>query len=351
MSGDTLSDVLHTVRLKGAVFFTVDATSPWVAESDDAPVVLSRVMPDAQHLISYHVVTEGTCFGRLVDGEARRLEPGDVIVFPHGDRHVMSSAPGLRSVAGPEDYPRPPHPQLPFQMKVGGGGPERCLVVCGFLGCDARPFNPLLANLPRVLHVSAKQGGGDGRLRQFCELVVAESRTRRAGGESVLAKLSELMFVEVVRRHLEALPPEQTGWLSGLRDPFVGRALAKLHERPAEPWTVERLARDVGMSRSVLAERFTHFLGQPPMQYLAQWRMQIAAGLLQRGGQKLAAVALAVGYDSEEAFSRAFKKLAGVAPRSWARARAATTAAATSPRAATVTPPPARRASRPPRGR
>ena len=211
MSGDTLSDVLHTVRLKGAVFFTVDATSPWVAESDEAPVVLARVMPDAQHLISYHVVTSGFCWGRLVDGEAQQLEAGDVIVFPHGDRHVMSSAPDLRSPAGPENYPRPPHPQLPFQMSVGGGGPERCLVVCGFLGCDARPFNPLLATLPRVLHVSAKRDGGDGRLRQFTDLVVAESTHKRAGGESVLAKLSELMFVEVVRRHLESLPPEQTG--------------------------------------------------------------------------------------------------------------------------------------------
>lgn len=320
MSGDALSDVLHAVRLKGAVFLHVDASAPWAAESDEARKVLASVMPGAEHLISYHVVTEGRCYGRLLDGEALELETGDVIVFPHGDRHVLASAPDLRSANGPERYPKPPHPLLPIAVNLGGGRPPRSKVVCGFLGCDARPFNPLLDQLPRVLHVRTRDAG-DGRLREFTELVVAESRERRAGGESILAKLSEVMFVEVVRRHLASLPADQTGWLAGLRDPVVSRALAQLHERAADAWTVERLARAVGASRSVLAERFTALLGRPPMQYLAQWRMQLASALLRGGGRKLAAIALAVGYDSEAAFSRAFKKLVGVAPGAWARRR------------------------------
>ena len=162
---------------------------------------------------------------------------------------------------------------------------------------------------------------GEGPLRRFVELAIAESKSQRAGGESILAKLSELMFVEVVRLHLESLPPGHTGWLAGLKDPLVGRALARLHERPADPWTVDALANSIGASRSVLAERFTQTIGQAPMQYLARWRMQVASGLLAQGGRKVSAVAFEVGYDSEAAFSRAFKKLVGVAPGGWARQR------------------------------
>src|SRR5262245_9024134 len=201
MSADTLSDVLQAVRLTGAVFNFVDAGTPWAAEADDARTLLPRVMPAAQHLIPYHVVTSGACYGRLIDAEGRNLEEpvrlaaGDVIVLPHGDRHVLSSAPDLRPPKGPDEYPRPPHPQLPFPIRLGGEGEPRCGVVCGFLGCDARPFNPLLANLPRVLHVSGRSDGGDGRLTQFVDVALNESQRKRAGGESILARLSELMFV------------------------------------------------------------------------------------------------------------------------------------------------------------
>jgi AraC-like DNA-binding protein len=348
MSADTLSDVLQAVRLTGAVFYVLDTAPPWAAEADDARTLVPRVMPGAQHLISYHVVTRGACFGRLVDTEGRnvgepvRLGAGDVIVFPHGDRHVMSSAPDLRPPKGPDPYPSPPHPQLPFLLRLGGEGEERCGVVCGFLGCDARPFNPLLANLPRVLHVSGRADAGDGRLRQFVELAIAESQSKRVGGESILARLSELMFVEVLRRHLESLPSDGTGWLAGLRDPTVGRALARLHERPALAWTVEGLAKGLGTSRSALAERFTHYVGQAPMQYLARWRMQVASGLLAQGGRKVSAVAFEVGYDSEAAFSRAFKKLVGVAPGSWARQRAGTKPVTRAPKERRPRPAPAR---------
>jgi AraC-like DNA-binding protein len=214
--------------------------------------------------------------------------------------------------------------QLPFSVTEGGGGSERLQVVCGFLGCDVRPFNPLLATLPRMLRVrrTSSSSAGDP-LEQLIDFTLAESRERRAGGECVRLRLSELLFIEVVRRHLATLPAEQRGWLGGLRDPVVGRALALLHERPAHGWTLEELAQGAGASRSVLAERFTHFVEDPPMQYLTRWRMQIAARLLAEGTRKVAAVAREVGYDSEAAFSRAFKKAAGVPPARWRRRHAA----------------------------
>jgi AraC-like DNA-binding protein len=265
-----------------------------------------------QHLISYHVVTAGHCFGGLIGEEPLRLEAGDVIVFPHGDAHVMSSAPGMPARLDLDRYRRP-GVRLPVAVRVDGHAGERTHLVCGFLGCDVRPFNPLIGALPRVLHVSDRRGPDGGWLGQFLQVALAESRCRRPGGESVLARVSELLFVEAVRRHLESLPADRTGWLAGLRDPQIGRALAMLHARPAFGWTLQALARDVALSRSVLAERFTQLVGQPPMRYLAHWRMQVAAGSLARG-DKVAKVAFEVGYDSEASFSRAFKRLVGRPP-------------------------------------
>jgi AraC-like DNA-binding protein len=215
-------------------------------------------------------------------------------------------------------FARPSTP-LPIFYEIGGPGPDRARVVCCFLGCDERPYNPLLTALPAVIHLSAARAeGAIGWLATLLAAAAAESRSPRPGGENVLARLSELMFVETIRHYLERLPIAQTGWLAGLRDPVVGRALAALHGEPREPWTVERLARLAGVSRSIMAERFTGMVGQPPMQYLALWRMQLAAGLLLDGG-RVAEVADAVGYESEAAFSRAFKKLVGQAPATWRR--------------------------------
>jgi AraC-like DNA-binding protein len=204
---------------------------------------------------------------------------------------------------------------------MGGGGPDRARLVCGFLGCDERPFNPLLTALPPVIHLPASGEGTTAWLGMLLSVALKEAGSARAGAENVLARLSELMFVEAIRRYLETLPPAQTGWLAGLRDPVVGQALAALHGEPKEAWTVEGLARLVGVSRSVLAERFTEVVGQPPMQYLALWRMQLASRLLLDGGA-VASVASAVGYESEAAFSRAFKKLVGQAPATYRKGAA-----------------------------
>ena len=311
---DTLSAGLRAVRLTGAVFFTIDATAPWATETPAAREIVHWIVPGAEHLIDYHVLTTGVCWGGIVGQPAIRLEAGDVIVFPHGDSHVMSSAPGMRGSPDPSIY-RPQGMQRPIPFRPAGGG-ERAELICGFLGCDARPFNPLLATLPRTIHLP-RQAGDDGVIGQFVKIALAESSARRAGGETVLARLSELLFVEVVRRHLASLAPDQAGWLAGLRDQQIGRALALLHDRPAHAWTLDDLALQVGMSRSALAERFTHFVGVPPIQYLAQWRMQLAATLLSSTALGLAELAGQVGYGSEAALSRAFKRWAGVAPALW----------------------------------
>jgi AraC-like DNA-binding protein len=212
--------------------------------------------------------------------------------------------------------------QLPFVVTEGGGGPERIGVVCGFLGCDATPFNPVLATLPELVLVPLPKTGAD-RLNTLIELAVAEASDRRAGGRSVLLRIGELMFVEVVRRYLSSASSDEGGWLAGLRDPVVGRALSLLHETPARSWTLDDLAREAGASRSVLTERFTHLVGQPPMHYLAAWRIQLASRLLGEGAGKISTIAGDVGYESEAAFSRAFKRLTGVAPATWRNRRIA----------------------------
>jgi AraC-like DNA-binding protein len=278
-------------------------------------------MPSAQHLISYHLVTSGGCWAIPDGGEPVRLETGDVIVFPGGVPHVMSSDPKIPPGAAFDIGRVRPAEQWPYRIVGETSGSDRLGLVCGFLGCDARPFNPLLAALPATMVVSDRNGANDGWLGQFMRLAVAEATDKRAGGESVLGRLSELMFVEAVRRHIDTLPAEQTGWLAGLRDRFIGRALTLLHGQPAHPWTLEELAPEAGLSRSSLADRFLHLVGQPPMQYLAQWRMQVAAGLLANGGLSLAEIAEDVGYASEAAFSRAFKKIVGDPPAAWRRQR------------------------------
>jgi AraC-like DNA-binding protein len=312
---DPLSDVLRAVRLDGAYFYAVEATEPWSVRAVPARQLTPRLLPHAEHLISYHVLTEGRCWGGVRGEEQVEMAPGDVLVFPHGDAHLMSSASGL-DLEG-DDYGTTPE-RYPHTVFLGSAGPRTATFVCGFLGCDLRPFNPLLANLPRRMHV---RGLSQGWLSLFARQVVEESRAARAGADCVLTRLAELMFIEVLRRHLEALSPEQTGWLAGLRDPMVGKALGLLHGRPAHAWTLDGLAREVASSRSKFAERFTWLVGEPPMQYLAKWRMQLAANQLAQGSEKVAAVASAVGYESEAAFSRAFKKATGVSPAAWRQAR------------------------------
>jgi AraC-like DNA-binding protein len=329
MSVDTLSDVLQAVRLKGAVFFDVDTTVPWVAEAPPAKVVANAVMPESEHVIEYHVITSGSCWASVIghDVEPVHLTAGDAVAFPQGDAHVMSSAPGMRGEPDLGLFKRPENEaQLPLLLNLDGGGRERTHLVCGFLGCDSRPFNPLLESLPRILHVSGSTAARSAWQDEFTRFAVMEAREKRAGGAGILSKLGELMFVELVRRYLETLPEGSTGWLAGLKDRHIGRALNLLHAQPTKAWTLEDLAKEIGLSRSAFAERFTAIVGVPPMQYLQKWRLQMAAARLADGTSNIATIAAEVGYESEAAFSRAFKKTVGVPPAEWRSKRSASSA-------------------------
>jgi AraC-like DNA-binding protein len=329
MNADPLSDVINAVRLTGSVFFRVECAAPWVAEAPPSSAIAGRVMPGVDHVIEFHAVTRGRCLGGIVGETPAVLDAGDFICFPHGDPHVLASAPGLRATPDLSAYETRKGAPLPFRVRYGTG-PAEVELVCGFLGCDARPFNPLLAALPRVLRASDRDGLRQGWLSRLLEVAEAESRSPGPAGEGVLSRISELMFVEVVRRYVAGLPPNRSGWLAGLRDRHVGRALSALHARPGDAWTVEGLARAAGLARSSLSERFTALLGQPPMQYLTQWRMQVAAGLLATTHEGVAAIAAHVGYASEAAFNRAFKKSVGMPPATWRRRRARGAAVVTS---------------------
>jgi AraC-like DNA-binding protein len=314
---DTLSDVLRAVRLSGAFFFDVHATEPWVAETPCGSSVVQAMFPGSEHLISYHLMIEGTCFASIEGEPVMKIEPGDIILLPHGDTHVLSSAPGMRRTPEMSMYRRTSNVQLPTRISVGANDGAASRFVCGFLGCDMRPYNPLLAALPRVIHLGNHTSGALGA---YFSAALAETHEPRMGGACMLGRISELMFVDAVRRYLETLPAGRTDWLAGLADPYVGRALTALHRAPAKDWTLQELAEEAALSRSALAERFSQFVGQPPMQYLAQWRMQLAANYLRSGTEGVAVIANRVGYDSEAAFSRAFKKAVGAAPSDWRRA-------------------------------
>ncbi len=315
---DALSEVLRTVRLTGAVYFSIDGSAPWVAETLPGNLIAPHVGSGVEHVINYHVVVSGACWAGPVGAAPFRLETGDVIVFPQGDPHVLSSHPGMRGRPEIDLYRAANRQRVPLCVSLQGGGPERAKIVCGFLGCDARPFNPLLGALPRVVHLPAARSAASG-VRPLLELALAESTTERPGSDGVLSRLSELLFVEVIRAFTAGLGPDQVGWFAGLRDPVVGAALNKLHERPAQSWTLVRLAKEVGASRTILAQRFSRLMGMPPMQYLARWRVQMAANLLRTTSLGLAEIAERVGYGSEPALSRAFKRSLAVAPAAYRR--------------------------------
>jgi AraC-like DNA-binding protein len=300
----------------GTYFYMVEGASSWAVDTMPARELVPRILPNADHLVPYHILSEGVCWGGLRGEPLVKLEQGDVLIFPHGDAHVMSSsAEDAASPARLRDAPGP----YPNTVRIGTGKRD-VVLMCGFLGCDSGPFNPLLSALPRVLHMPRV---GDGWLSTLPDQVLHEWREPRAGTATVLTRLAEVMFIEVLREHIATIRLDQGGWLAALRDPVVGAALGKLHERPAHDWSLVELAKEVAVSRSVLAERFAHAVGIPPMQYLTQWRLQLAADLLARGNAKVSSVASQVGYASEAAFSRAFKRATGASPAVWRQNRQA----------------------------
>jgi AraC family transcriptional regulator, alkane utilization regulator len=330
---DVLSDVLRVVRLSGAVFFTGDFSSPWAIESPIPAMLASAMMPEAECVVLFHILVEGECEVVCPGHPPITMERGDVIVFPRGDQHTMRShgcmtATPLTSILSPGRHDEPP------QLSYGGGGPTSRFV-CGYLNCDQR-FGPLVEALPTMLIVrgrddystieavdatgcrpTAVPAGSGTWLGTTLKFTINEARIARPGNAAMLGRLTELMFVEILREYMHRLTASHGGWLAAVNDPHVGKALRLLHTNPVRDWTVEDLAREVAVSRSVLAQRFTELVGDAPMRYLASWRMQLAKQMMREGARNIQEVAARVGYDSEAAFNRAFKRATGSPPAAW----------------------------------
>jgi AraC-like DNA-binding protein len=315
---DVLSDVLKAVRLTGAIFFERHLHAPWVGESPASAAIASMVMPGAGHVISFHAILSGSCWAGLVGSSdsSKRFSAGDIVIYPMGDANVLSSAPGMRGLPDLQDYVRPKDRPLPIVTRLDNEGADYCHLVCGYFGCDVRPFNPLLEALPRML-LSQMSASAQSWLSNMLRVAAEEAGRGGSGSESLLARLAELMFIEVVRQHITHLSDDSKGWLSGLKQRHVGHALRLIHGQPEKPWTLVELAREVGLSRSIFADRFVQYVGVSPMHYLGRWRMQLAIRHLSIPGVSVAQAGSVVGYESEAAFNRAFKKYVGITPGSW----------------------------------
>jgi len=328
---DVLSEVLKVVKLQGAMFFNAEFSSPWSVCSPASRTVAPHLAPGAKHVIIYHLLTEGRASARLIDGESIALNPGDLVIFPHGDPHIIENGPGTKTVDLAKEVAR----LIAHGLRVTrfGGGGKVTKFVCGFMACDPELSRAFLSGLPPVFKVNIRDNASGKWLENSIRFSVDEAATSRAGGEAVLARLSEVLFVETLRTYIAHLPADQTGWLAGARDLEVGKALAVMHRNPAHPWTIASLAKEAGISRSVLAERFRHYLNQTPMGYLTQWRLQLGAQMLASTSYPVAHIAPEVGYESEAAFNRAFKRQFAVPPARFRKqSRAAHAAAAATSR-------------------
>jgi AraC-like DNA-binding protein len=314
---DVISDLLRVIRLSGAVFFRAEMSAPWNITAPSGDQIGEMFEFGPQRVIPFHVVVRGACEAGAEGAGPIPLQAGDVVVFPHGHTHTLATEGASPSTFAGSLLPPTPDKGLPVITHGGGGAVTE--LVCGFLHHDDAVFNPLLAGLPTVLAVGDRAGDDAPPLTGILRFIEHEVSSQRPGSASQLERLTELMFVEVLRRHMEEMPLHENGWLAGLRDPFVGRTLQLIHEEPARDWNVESLSREVGRSRSALVERFTAMVGQPPMRYLTAWRMQLAALLLQEDDTTVATVAEQVGYGSEAAFSRAFRRVVGMPPATWSR--------------------------------
>lgn len=309
---DVLSEVLKVVKLEGAVFYNGEFSAPWSFRSPASRRLAPYLAPGAGHVIIYHLFTEGRGYAAIRHGMRVPLGPGDIVIFPHGDPHMLGNGPVRDSVNGERELQRILSQGLKL-VRMGGGG-EITKVICGYMGCEPRLSKLFLAGLPPVFKINIRSDASGQWLENSIRFSVADANSSHAGGEAVLAKLSEALFVEILRRYIALLPKEQTGWLAGARDPEVSNALALMHRRPAHPWTIADLATEAGISRSVLAERFRQYLGEPPMAYLTRWRLQLGAQMLNSTSYSVAQIAAEVGYESEPAFNRAFKRQFNLPP-------------------------------------
>ena len=316
-SADPLSDLLGTVRLSGAVLFRAELGEPWAVAVPDARDLAGLLPVPTEHLVPFHVVDEGSCWMETGEGERTWLSPGEAVLLPYGAAHKLGGHENAAMVPMGAIVPPPPWREMPLVRHGGGGVTTR--IVCGFVNCEELLFNPFLRSLPSSLHARPGTDPAARWLENTIRYAAHEANRADPGSRSVLPRLAELMFVEVLRHHMRSLPDGEVSWLAAANDPILGKALGWLHREPAEPWTVEDLARRVGVSRTALADRFVQRLGQPPMHYLARWRLQVGAQALRTTSEPLKVIAERVGYESEAAFGRAFRRLFGLPPADWRR--------------------------------
>ena len=308
-----VSEVLDLVRLGGAVFLRADFRAPWAYSAPPGKDMADVLFPGAGSLVLFHVVGEGRCWIALEDGEKHELECGDVVVMPYGDAHSVGNPDGAEPVPVGELLPPMPWGDM-AHIDHGGDGPYT-LFVCGYLEGDAVLFDPVLRALPPLFVVRPPPGPAAAWVSATVEYALLASGS--ASSTRMSPRLPELLFTEVLRLYLESSEPQLTGWLAALRDPVAGPALAQLHADPAREWSVADLASAVAVSRTVLVDRFNQLLGRPPIRYLTEWRLKLASGLLRTTDVGVGEIGARVGYTSEEAFSRAFKRAFGQAPAHW----------------------------------
>jgi AraC-like DNA-binding protein len=313
---NALLDVLRTMRLTGGIFLDCEFTAPWcVSTTAIGPDEVGLLaMPLPAHVIAYHYVTRGRMLLQFVKQPPVWVEAGEIVVFPTSDDHRIGSDLALQPISAKELVLPPSNGNL-ARIDHGGGGVSTH-ILCGFLGTDA-PNDPVIEMLPGLLKLDVTDGSSGDWIESSLRFAAQEMAAGRAGSPAILAQLAECLFMEAVRRYVDTLPPVQRGWLAGLRDPVVGRALAALHARKDHRWTADELAREIGLSRSAFAERFTRVMGEPPMRYLAKQRMRFAARRLRTSHEPVARIAFEAGYESEAAFNRAFKRELGVPPAIW----------------------------------
>lgn len=309
---DVLSEVLKVVKLQGALFYNAEFSSPWSVYAASAASLASFFATGTEHVIVYHLLTEGRASAQLQNGERVSLQAGDIVMIPHGDPHIVENGPDTPPVDNSENL-RAVLAQGLKLWRLGGGG-EVSKFVCGYMACEPRLSQGFLSGLPSIFKVNIRNDASGRWLENSIRFSVDQADASRAGQEAVLSKLSEVLFVETLRMYIAQLPPQQTGWLAGARDAEVGKTLALMHRNPAHPWTIASLAKESGVSRSVLAERFRHYLSESPMAYLTRWRLQLGAQMLSSTSHSVAQIAPEVGYESEAAFNRAFKREFKVPP-------------------------------------
>ena len=311
---DPLSDVLRSVRLTGGVFFEANLTAPWSVAAQVGLKECLPFLPDLVQVIGYHVVLEGRMLVGL-DGEPPiELRAGEIVLFPRNDIHTMASAAGVIPVSAADLIQQSPEGGV---MKIRyGGGHEPTSIICGFLGTQD-DFNPLLATLPRMLRLDISKAASRDWVETSVRFAAAELVRGRLASSEVMSRLSEVLLVEAVREYISKLGDREQGWLKGLSDPNIGRALALIHGDIAAPWSADILAKEVALSRSAFMDRFAQLIGMPPIRYLTVWRLEIAKRHLRESRMSVPQIAVAVGYESEEGFRRAFRREFEMWPAEW----------------------------------